>query len=516
MSERLLKVGLCLPTFEVVRRRDRELGRSAVAGTTRGGARLRLRLGHRCPDLQWPPGEGSRGVWEAWSLLGHRGVDDAGGDRAAGVVYGVPESGLAREDSGGRRRDQRRPADPRTRRRLPRTRVRRVRVRIRPPRRPVRRSAPSHRRPRAPRQPRLPRTLVRGRGMRAAPAWATSRRAADHDRSAWAADARPDRPLRRRLERRRAHARGAAAARGARCRVSGPRGAIRRRWSDGSVDGRRCRCRQRGGWIRDWRRRSSTPASSSIDDHTNLLRRFAAVGVDHVIVLLQPSTPQGFELFAGVLDRLGEPAPRSPTAARPDGRRRPRQAAARRAARGLRAPRCGQARRARGARGRPALVLVEPAAEAADGVQEALVGVECEGVLCMSSGSVGAAAPGASRKEGACRGVGRPSNSRRSGARRRGAARPRRARRTPPRAVASARGPAARSRAPRRAHARAQRRVALHLLAGSATTCSTAAATAFTRFTSTRVATPAASRQKKSIGPTSVGRSRSTTEAPPR
>jgi alkanesulfonate monooxygenase SsuD/methylene tetrahydromethanopterin reductase-like flavin-dependent oxidoreductase (luciferase family) len=64
-------------------------------------------------------------------------------------------------------------------------------------------------------------------------------------------------------------------------------------------------------WIRDWRRQFP-PARGSIDDLTDLLGRFAAAGVDHVIVFLQPSTPQGFEVFAGVLDRLGLPAPHRP------------------------------------------------------------------------------------------------------------------------------------------------------------------------------------------------------------
>src|SRR5262249_105413 len=71
VSERPLKVGLCLPTFE-----------GWFGGATAGWSDL-LSLAQQAeasgfdslwvPDhltYEWPPGEASHGVWEAWSLLG--------------------------------------------------------------------------------------------------------------------------------------------------------------------------------------------------------------------------------------------------------------------------------------------------------------------------------------------------------------------------------------------------------------------------------------------------------------
>jgi hypothetical protein len=46
------------------------------------------------------------------------------------------------------------------------------------------------------------------------------------------------------------------------------------------------------------------PATGTADELADLLRGYAAAGIAHVQVWLEPATPAGFEWFAGVLERL--------------------------------------------------------------------------------------------------------------------------------------------------------------------------------------------------------------------
>lgn len=50
------------------------------------------------------------------------------------------------------------------------------------------------------------------------------------------------------------------------------------------------------------------PATGSADELAELLRGYAAAGISHVQVWLEPATPAGFEWFAGVLERLDRTA----------------------------------------------------------------------------------------------------------------------------------------------------------------------------------------------------------------
>jgi alkanesulfonate monooxygenase SsuD/methylene tetrahydromethanopterin reductase-like flavin-dependent oxidoreductase (luciferase family) len=318
MSERLLKVGLCLPTFE-----------GWFGGATAGWGDL-LSLARHAEELgfdsvwvpdhliyEWPPGEASHGVWEAWSLLGAlaasttrveigplvsctafrnpallakmaEAVDEISGGRLIlGLGAGYHERefgafGYAYDHLVGRFDEALQVIDGLVRRGSLDFRGRWYAA------------AECELRPRGPRAAGLP-IMIAAHGPRT---FALTARYGD----VWNGVAHTPEEVQPLLA-------GLDAA----CRAAGrdPASVVRTVALTVDVAG----ADGAAAWIRDWRRQFP-PASGSIDDHTNLLRRFAAVGVDHVIVLLQPSTPQGFELFAGVLDRLGELAPRSPTAAR--------------------------------------------------------------------------------------------------------------------------------------------------------------------------------------------------------
>jgi alkanesulfonate monooxygenase SsuD/methylene tetrahydromethanopterin reductase-like flavin-dependent oxidoreductase (luciferase family) len=58
------------------------------------------------------------------------------------------------------------------------------------------------------------------------------------------------------------------------------------------------------GWVRELRAQFAPPATGSVEALANLLRTYAAEGINHVQVYLQPTTVAGVEAFAPVLDLL--------------------------------------------------------------------------------------------------------------------------------------------------------------------------------------------------------------------
>ena len=128
-------------------RRDRRLGRFPGDGAHGRGGRVRLALVRRSPADE---GAGSRAAGRLGVLVdAGRARRDDGAGRAGALrhLHRLPQPGADRQDRGDGRRDQRRPADPRSRRGLGRTGVHRLRLPLRPPRGPVRGGAGDHHRP---------------------------------------------------------------------------------------------------------------------------------------------------------------------------------------------------------------------------------------------------------------------------------------------------------------------------------------------------------------------------------
>ena len=150
---------------------------------------------YRWPDR--PP----RGPWEAWSMLAAIAAEhEPGRVRAARRLHRLPQPGAPRQAGRHDRRDQRRPADPRPRRRLERDRVPRLRLPVRPPRRPLRGGVHDHPDAAAGGRHRLRRALLPGARLRAAAARAATGRPAADDRLERPADAAHRAAPRRRLE----------------------------------------------------------------------------------------------------------------------------------------------------------------------------------------------------------------------------------------------------------------------------------------------------------------------------
>jgi alkanesulfonate monooxygenase SsuD/methylene tetrahydromethanopterin reductase-like flavin-dependent oxidoreductase (luciferase family) len=58
------------------------------------------------------------------------------------------------------------------------------------------------------------------------------------------------------------------------------------------------------GWVREFRAATAPPATDSVEALANLLRTYAAEGINQVQVYVQPTTVAGVEAFAPVLDLL--------------------------------------------------------------------------------------------------------------------------------------------------------------------------------------------------------------------
>ena len=230
--------------------------------------------------------------------------DPACRDRGVRHRRGLPQPRAPRQDGRDRRRGERGPADPGPGLRLASARVRGVRVPVRPPGRPVRGGSRDPRPPPARGARRLRRALPHGAGVRAPPARAAARRAADLDRRVPAADDAPRRPLGRRVRHRLASR--AWTLWRSRSRVSttraAPSGGTRRRsaarWASSSGPGRGRITLSRWGCLAA-RPRRSPPGSS----------RFATAGVGHVVCMLDPRTEAGIERFAPVIELVRRALP---------------------------------------------------------------------------------------------------------------------------------------------------------------------------------------------------------------